>query len=188
VRSLKFDPAAFENLAWWIARDRKIALRPSCPTRSRSRDSASPSRSSTSQVLPTELLVGGRRRTLQALDRWPKVVLEHALDRRQDVGCYVVRACSPLLPVVDVRGRGQVGVDLLEKIHDGEQLADGSVEGSLRPGDRRAGGSCGMASGGGRRSAQPTRRWRARRHGVRRGHTFHQFPRSARGYVTLQFI
>jgi hypothetical protein len=95
VRSLKFDPAAFENLAWWIARDRKIALRPSCPTRSRSRDSASPSRSSTSQVLPTELLVGGRRRTLQALDRWPKVVLEHALDRRQDVGCYVVGLVPP---------------------------------------------------------------------------------------------
>jgi hypothetical protein len=27
VRSLEFDPAAFEDLAWWIARGRKIALR-----------------------------------------------------------------------------------------------------------------------------------------------------------------
>jgi toxin YoeB len=27
VRSLEFDPAAFEDLAWWIARDRKIALK-----------------------------------------------------------------------------------------------------------------------------------------------------------------
>jgi toxin YoeB len=27
VRSLEFDSAAFEDLAWWIARDRKIALR-----------------------------------------------------------------------------------------------------------------------------------------------------------------
>lgn len=27
MRSLEFDSAAFEDLAWWIARDRKIALR-----------------------------------------------------------------------------------------------------------------------------------------------------------------
>ena len=27
VKSLEFDPAAFEDLAWWIAQDRKIALR-----------------------------------------------------------------------------------------------------------------------------------------------------------------
>ena len=27
VRSLEFDPAAFEDLAWWIEQDRKKALR-----------------------------------------------------------------------------------------------------------------------------------------------------------------
>ena len=27
VRSLEFDSAAFEDLAWWIDKDRKIALR-----------------------------------------------------------------------------------------------------------------------------------------------------------------
>lgn len=27
VRSLEFDPAAFEDLAWWIKKDRKKALR-----------------------------------------------------------------------------------------------------------------------------------------------------------------
>jgi len=27
VKSLEFDPAAFEDLAWWIERDRKQALR-----------------------------------------------------------------------------------------------------------------------------------------------------------------
>jgi toxin YoeB len=27
VRSLEFDPAAFEDLAWWIAQNRKTALR-----------------------------------------------------------------------------------------------------------------------------------------------------------------
>jgi toxin YoeB len=27
VRSLEFDPAAFDDLAWWIAHDRKTALR-----------------------------------------------------------------------------------------------------------------------------------------------------------------
>ena len=27
VRSLEFDPLAFEDLAWWVQQDRKIALR-----------------------------------------------------------------------------------------------------------------------------------------------------------------
>ena len=27
VKSLEFDPSAFEDLAWWIEKDRKIALR-----------------------------------------------------------------------------------------------------------------------------------------------------------------
>jgi toxin YoeB len=27
VKSLEFDPAAFEDLAWWIEQDRKQALR-----------------------------------------------------------------------------------------------------------------------------------------------------------------
>ena len=27
MRSLEFDPAGFEDLAWWIRRDRKTALR-----------------------------------------------------------------------------------------------------------------------------------------------------------------
>ncbi len=27
ARSLEFDPAGFEDLAWWIEKDRKIALR-----------------------------------------------------------------------------------------------------------------------------------------------------------------
>ena len=27
MRSLEFDPAAFDDLAWWIANDRRIALR-----------------------------------------------------------------------------------------------------------------------------------------------------------------
>ncbi len=27
VRSLEFDPAAFEDLAWWVQQDRKKALR-----------------------------------------------------------------------------------------------------------------------------------------------------------------
>jgi len=27
VKSLEFDPAAFDDLAWWIATDRKTALR-----------------------------------------------------------------------------------------------------------------------------------------------------------------
>jgi toxin YoeB len=27
VRSLEFDPAAFQDLAWWITHDRRIALR-----------------------------------------------------------------------------------------------------------------------------------------------------------------
>jgi toxin YoeB len=27
ARSLVFDPSAFEDLAWWVARDRKAALR-----------------------------------------------------------------------------------------------------------------------------------------------------------------
>jgi toxin YoeB len=27
VKNLEFDPAAFEDLAWWIAQDRKQALR-----------------------------------------------------------------------------------------------------------------------------------------------------------------
>ncbi|MCK8604112.1 Txe/YoeB family addiction module toxin [Desulfoferrobacter suflitae] len=27
VRSLEFDPAAFEDLAWWVEKDRKKALR-----------------------------------------------------------------------------------------------------------------------------------------------------------------
>jgi toxin YoeB len=27
VRSLEFDPAAFEDLAWWVERDRRKALR-----------------------------------------------------------------------------------------------------------------------------------------------------------------
>jgi toxin YoeB len=27
VRSLEFDPDAFEDLAWWVRQDRKIALR-----------------------------------------------------------------------------------------------------------------------------------------------------------------
>jgi toxin YoeB len=27
VKSLEFDPAAFEDLAWWVERDRKQALR-----------------------------------------------------------------------------------------------------------------------------------------------------------------
>ena len=27
VRNLEFDPSAFEDLAWWIAKDRKKALR-----------------------------------------------------------------------------------------------------------------------------------------------------------------
>lgn len=27
VRSLEFDPAGFEDLAWWIEKDRKKALR-----------------------------------------------------------------------------------------------------------------------------------------------------------------
>ena len=27
MRSLEFDPSAFEDLAWWISRDRKTALR-----------------------------------------------------------------------------------------------------------------------------------------------------------------
>lgn len=27
MRSLEFDPAAFDDLAWWIAHDRKTALR-----------------------------------------------------------------------------------------------------------------------------------------------------------------
>jgi toxin YoeB len=27
VRSLEFDAAAFEDLAWWISKDRKVALK-----------------------------------------------------------------------------------------------------------------------------------------------------------------
>ena len=27
MKSLEFDPAAFDDLAWWIEKDRKIALR-----------------------------------------------------------------------------------------------------------------------------------------------------------------
>ena len=27
MRDLEFDPAAFEDLAWWVRQDRKIALR-----------------------------------------------------------------------------------------------------------------------------------------------------------------
>ncbi len=27
MKSLEFDPAAFQDLAWWIAQDRKMALR-----------------------------------------------------------------------------------------------------------------------------------------------------------------
>ncbi|MBA2245745.1 MAG: type II toxin-antitoxin system YoeB family toxin, partial [Gemmatimonadetes bacterium] len=27
MRSLEFDPAGFEDLAWWIEKDRKMALR-----------------------------------------------------------------------------------------------------------------------------------------------------------------
>jgi toxin YoeB len=27
VRSLEFDPHAFEDLAWWVEHDRKVALR-----------------------------------------------------------------------------------------------------------------------------------------------------------------
>lgn len=27
MRSLEFDPAAFEDFAWWVRRDRKLALR-----------------------------------------------------------------------------------------------------------------------------------------------------------------
>lgn len=27
MKSLEFDPSAFEDLAWWVQRDRKIALR-----------------------------------------------------------------------------------------------------------------------------------------------------------------
>lgn len=27
MRNLEFDPAAFEDLAWWVRQDRKIALR-----------------------------------------------------------------------------------------------------------------------------------------------------------------
>jgi toxin YoeB len=45
---LEFDPAAFDDLAWWIATDRRTALRivklVEATQRDRSRASASPSR------------------------------------------------------------------------------------------------------------------------------------------------
>src|SRR5579863_601379 len=87
------------------------------------------------QELPRQLSVGHLGRSLQTGDGWADLVLKHAFNRRQNVGCYVVWLPS-LLALREVGRSGKTVVDRYQGVRDGEQLVPDLPEGGLRPCDR----------------------------------------------------